>query len=86
MGNAENGYSVPDPKETMINVTKEPRNAHKNILKEEILQEIIENFMGKILDMVNQNVQDALMKFQDTKNKEHKKTQKQINALKDNLN
>jgi hypothetical protein len=35
--------------------------------------------MEKILDMVNQNVQDALKKFQDTKNKEHEKTQKQTN-------
>jgi hypothetical protein len=34
--------------------------------------------MGKILDMVNQNEQDALKKFQDTKNKEHKKKQKKI--------
>jgi cell division ATPase FtsA len=65
----------------MINDTKEPSNAHKNTLKEEILQEITENFMEKILDMVNQNVQDALKKFQDTKNKKHAKTQKQINEL-----
>jgi hypothetical protein len=39
----------------------------KNNLKEEILQVITENFMVKILDMVNQNVQDALKKFQDPK-------------------
>jgi hypothetical protein len=31
--------------------------------------------------MVNQNVQETLKKFQDTKNKEYKKTQKQINEL-----
>jgi predicted ATPase len=37
--------------------------------------------MEKILNMVNQNVQDVLKKFQDTKNKEYKKTQKQINEL-----
>jgi hypothetical protein len=37
--------------------------------------------MEKILDKVNQNVQDALKKFQDTKNKEYEKTQKQINEL-----
>jgi uncharacterized protein involved in exopolysaccharide biosynthesis len=36
--------------------------------------------------MVNQNVQDTLKKFQDTKNKEHEKTEKQINELRDNLN
>jgi chromosome segregation ATPase len=34
-----------------------------------------------ILDMVNQNVQDALKKFQDTKNKAYEKTQKQINKF-----
>jgi hypothetical protein len=37
--------------------------------------------MEKILDMVSQNIQDALEKFQDTKNKEYEKTQKQINEL-----
>jgi hypothetical protein len=31
--------------------------------------------------MDNQNVQEALKIFQDTKNKEYKKTQKQINEL-----
>jgi hypothetical protein len=60
-------YSVPDPNKTMINDTKEPNNTHKNSLKEEILQEISENFMEKILHMVNKNVQDALKKFQYTK-------------------
>jgi prefoldin subunit 5 len=29
--------------------------------------------------MVNQNIQEALKKFQDDKNKEYEKTQKQIN-------
>jgi hypothetical protein len=33
------------------------------------------------LDMVNQNVQEALKKFQHTKNKEYENTQKQINEL-----
>jgi microcompartment protein CcmL/EutN len=86
VGNEENGFPVPDPNKTMINVTKELSNVYKNTLKEEILQEITEKFMKKILDMVNQNVQDALKKFQDTKNKEYEKTQKQINELRDNLN
>jgi hypothetical protein len=36
--------------------------------------------MEMILDMVNQNVQDALKKFQYTKNKEHEKTRKQRNS------
>jgi flagellar biosynthesis chaperone FliJ len=37
--------------------------------------------MEKILDVVHQNVQDAFKKFQDIKNKEYEKTQKQINEL-----
>jgi hypothetical protein len=41
--------------------------------------------MEKIQDMVNQNVQNAL-KFQNIKNKEHKKTQKQINELREDFN
>jgi hypothetical protein len=37
--------------------------------------------MEMSLDIVNQNKQEALKKFQDTKNKEHEKTQEQINEL-----
>jgi hypothetical protein len=68
-------------KRTKISDTKEPSNAHKNTLKEEILQVITENFMEKTLDREKQNVQDTLKKFQDNKNKEYEKTQKQINEL-----
>jgi cell division protein FtsX len=37
--------------------------------------------MELLLDMVKQNVQEALKKFQDTKNKEYRKKQKQISEL-----
>jgi hypothetical protein len=74
-GNEENGYSVPDSNKRKINDAKEPNDACKNNLKEEILQVITENFMEMLLDMVTQNIQDALKKFQDTKNKEYEKTQ-----------
>jgi hypothetical protein len=63
-----------DSNKTKINYTKEPNEAHKNILKEEILQVINENFLEMLLDMVNQNVQEVLKKFQDNKNKEYEKT------------
>jgi hypothetical protein len=36
--------------------------------------------------MVNQNIQKALKKFQDNKNKEYEKTQKWINELIEALN
>jgi hypothetical protein len=39
----------------------------KKSLKEEIMKEVTEKLIGKILDTVNQKVQDALKKFQDTK-------------------
>jgi hypothetical protein len=42
--------------------------------------------MEMILDMVNQNVQEALKKFQHTKNKEYEKTQEQINEIIEALN
>jgi hypothetical protein len=74
VGNEENGYPAPSSNKTMINVTKETSDAHKNSLKKEIYKKITEKFMGKILDMVNQNAQDALKKFQDTKNKDYDKT------------
>jgi hypothetical protein len=63
------------PTKKKINNAKEPNVALENTLKKEILQVIIENFMEMLLDMVNQNVQEAL-KFQDTKKKEYEKTQK----------
>jgi uncharacterized phage infection (PIP) family protein YhgE len=64
-----------------MNYTKAPNEVHKNTLKEEILQIINENFIEMILDMVNQNVQEALKKFQDNKNLKCEKTQKQINEI-----
>jgi hypothetical protein len=66
-GNEENGYPVSDLKKTMINVTKEPSDTHIKTLKEVILDDITEKFMEKILDMIN--IQDAIKKSQDTKNK-----------------
>jgi hypothetical protein len=70
-----------DVNKTMINITKEPNDAHKNTLKEEILEDITKKFIEKILDMVNLNVQDVLKKFEGTK-----KTQKQIKKLREDFN
>jgi uncharacterized protein YdeI (BOF family) len=69
-GNDENGYRVADSNKAKINNAKEPNDAQKINLKEEILQIITDNFMEMLLDMVNQNIQEALKKFQDTKNKD----------------
>jgi hypothetical protein len=60
VGNEKNGYQVPDPNKTVKNVTKEPSDAYKKSLKEEILEEITDKLMVTILDKVNQNVQAAL--------------------------
>jgi hypothetical protein len=35
--------------------------------------------MEMLLDMINQNVQETFKKFQEDKNKEYEKTQRQIN-------
>jgi hypothetical protein len=40
----------------------------KKSLKEDIMEEITEKLMEKILDMGNKDEQNALKKFQDTKN------------------
>jgi hypothetical protein len=64
-GNEENRYPDPDSNKTKINYTKEPNEAHKNSLKEEILQVINENFIEMLLDMVNQNIQETLKEFQE---------------------
>jgi hypothetical protein len=79
-GKEENRYPDPDLNKTKINYAKEPNKAHKNTLKVEILQPITENFMEMLLDMVNQNIQEALKKLQVNKNKEYEKTQKQMNS------
>jgi hypothetical protein len=60
------------------NYDKEPNEAHKNNLKEDILQVLNENFIDVILDMVNQNVQKTLKKFQDNKNGEFEKAKEEI--------
>jgi phage-related protein len=70
----------------MVNITKEPSNADKIAPEEQIFEGTAEKYMEKILVMVNQNIQYALEKFRDTKNKEHEKTQKHINELREDLN
>jgi thiamine pyrophosphate-dependent acetolactate synthase large subunit-like protein len=74
-GHEENRYPDPDSREK-VNYDKDPKEAHKNILKEDILQVISENFMEMLLDMVNQNIQEAPKKCQEDKNNEYEKTQK----------
>jgi hypothetical protein len=73
-GNEENRHPVPESNKTNVNDAKHPNNTHKNNLKEETLQVITENFMEMVLDMVNQNVQEALKKFQDNKSEGYEKT------------
>jgi hypothetical protein len=75
-GNEENRYSDPDSNKMKINYAKEPNEAHKNNLKEDILQVLNENFIEMILDRVNQNVQKTLKKFEGNKNRDLKKQKK----------
>jgi hypothetical protein len=83
--NEENRSLDPDSKKTKINYAKEPSEAQKNTVKEEILQVINENFIEMLMDMVNQNVQKTLKKFQATKienlRKHKKKIKETIEAL-----
>jgi hypothetical protein len=53
----------------------------RNPIMLRILQVITENFKEMLLNMTNKNVQEALKKFEDTKNKEYKEKKKQINEL-----
>jgi succinate dehydrogenase/fumarate reductase flavoprotein subunit len=85
VGNEENEYSVPDPSRTMINITNELSDAHKKYLKEEIMEKITKKLLEKLQDTMNQNVQDALKKYQDTTNKKLEKTQKQLNELREDF-
>jgi hypothetical protein len=76
--NEENRYSDPDYNKMKINYAKGPNEAHKNNLKEDIVQVLNENFIEMILDRVNQNGQETLKKFQDNKNSEFEKTKQEI--------
>jgi hypothetical protein len=58
-----------------------PRNPTMSTRTSSKKKSCTENFMEMILDIINQNIQETLKKFQDTKNKEYEKTQKQINEL-----
>jgi hypothetical protein len=51
-GNEENRCPHPDSNKMKINYAKEPNEAHKNTMKEEILQVINENFIETIVDMI----------------------------------
>jgi hypothetical protein len=53
---------------------RNPTMPTRTFSKEEILQIISENIMEMLLHEVNQNIQEALKKFQDTKNKEYEMT------------
>jgi hypothetical protein len=64
VGNEENGYPVPDPNKTMINIIYEHSDAHKKIPQRR-------NPCIIHGEDTNQKVQHALKKFQDTKNEEH---------------
>jgi hypothetical protein len=72
-GNEENGYQDSDSNKTKRNYTKQPNEAHKNILKEEILQLVNDNFIEMILDMVKQNIQEALRNSKTTTTKNMRK-------------
>jgi hypothetical protein len=49
------------------------------------LKDITEKFIKKILEVVNQNVQGSVKKFQDNKDAECKRTQKQIKELREDF-
>jgi hypothetical protein len=42
-GNEENGYLVPDPNKTMINITKEPSDTHKKPSKRKSWKKSLKN-------------------------------------------
>jgi cell division ATPase FtsA len=46
-----------------INMTNELNDIHKKSLKEEIMDEIIEILIRKLLEIVKQNVQDELKQY-----------------------
>jgi F0F1-type ATP synthase membrane subunit b/b' len=70
----------------MINISKEFSDTYKKIHQGGNLWRNHRETHGEEIDKVNHNVQDALKKFHDTKNKEQEKTQEQINELTGDFN
>jgi hypothetical protein len=67
--NEENENPVPDPNRLMINVTNEHNDAHKELLKVEIENEVIEILMEKLQVKVKENIENQLRDYQDNTNK-----------------
>jgi hypothetical protein len=47
VGSEENGYPVPNTNKTIVNVTKEISNSHKNTLKEKSCKKSLRNSRGR---------------------------------------
>jgi predicted nuclease with TOPRIM domain len=86
VGNKENDYSIPDSNRMMINMANEFNNIHKEFLKQDIKNELIEILMEKLQEMVKQNIQNQLKECQDITNRKLEKTQKQLNELTEDFN
>jgi hypothetical protein len=68
-------------KETVSKLRELPIECEKifaSYTYDKLLMTKIYRQLKMVIDTINQNVQEALKIFQDTKNKEYKKTQKQI--------
>jgi hypothetical protein len=76
-GNEENGSPDPNSNKTKIDYPKEPNEAHKNTLKEQILQEINENFMEMVLPR-STKIYRRHSRNSKTINKEYEETQKKL--------
>jgi biotin-(acetyl-CoA carboxylase) ligase len=63
LGNEKNEYPVPDLNRMMINMTNELNDIHKNFLKNEIMNGIIE-ILKKLQETVKNNVQNELKEYQ----------------------
>jgi hypothetical protein len=63
----------------MINITKELNDVHKEMLKEEIKNKLTEILIEKLQEKVKQNIQNQLIRYQDSTNVKFEKTEEQVN-------
>jgi coenzyme F420-reducing hydrogenase alpha subunit len=85
VGNEENEYPVPDLNRTLVTITNELSDTTKKNSQRRNFGQDIETIVGKLQDMVNQKIQDALEKYQDTTNKKLEKTEKHLNELREDF-
>jgi hypothetical protein len=73
VGNEENEYPLADHNR-MISISNELNDIHKEMIKEEFKNELIEIVMEDLQENLKKNTQNQLKEYQDNRNKKLERT------------